>query len=257
MDPEQLIGQLIGGFLGGKKKRRKGGLDLGSLAFGGSRSGRRRGAGGLVNAGTLLTVGGLIWGALETMQQGGQAGQPGQPGTAPPSGPAPTAGSAAPRTAMGAGFGQVPGGPPPLPPPLPGASPVTPPGLSMPAPPPTEVPPALLPLIQLAVSAARADGELSDEEVALIRQRAADLGAGGLVDAELAARRPLETITAQFTTSEQRQMAYALAYAVVHGEDAVSPGERMYLTQLSRLLALGHDDVERLERETLSGAADA
>ena len=50
-------------------------------------------------------------------------------------------------------------------------------------------------------------------------------------------------------------MAYALAYAVVHGEGEVSTGERMYLTQLERLLRLDHQDVERIERETLSGDA--
>ena len=115
------------------------------------------------------------------------------------------------------------------------------------------MPPTLVPLVQLAVSAARADGELSDDEVAVIRTRAGELGAAALVDSELQQRRPLDTITPAFTTPEQRQMAYALAYAVVHGEDAVSVGERMYLTQLQRLLRLDHADVERIERETLAG----
>jgi uncharacterized membrane protein YebE (DUF533 family) len=115
------------------------------------------------------------------------------------------------------------------------------------------VPASLVPLVQLAVSAARADGELSDDEVATIRTRATALGAAGVVDAELQARRPLDSITPAFATPEQRQMAYALAYAVVHGEGEVSPGERMYLTQLSRLLALPSEDVERIERETLAG----
>ena len=115
------------------------------------------------------------------------------------------------------------------------------------------MPPALVPLVQLAVSAARADGELSDEEIAVIRMRAGELGAAALVDSELQQRRSLDTITPAFTTPEQRQMAYAIAYAVVHGEEAVSAGERMYLTQLQRLLSLDHADVERIERETLAG----
>ncbi len=110
--------------------------------------------------------------------------------------------------------------------------------------------------MQLAVSAAGADGEMSDDEVAVIRARASELGAATLVDAELRARRPLDAITPAFTTTEQRQIAYALAYAVVRGQDAVSAGERMYLTQLQRLLVLPHDDVERIERETLAGASD-
>jgi len=114
-----------------------------------------------------------------------------------------------------------------------------------------------VPLVQLAVSAARADGEMSDDEVAVVRMRAGELGAAALVDNELQQRRPLDTITSAFTTPDQRQVAYALAYAVVHGEDDVSVGERMYLTQLQRLLRLDHSDVERIERETLAGGGDS
>lgn len=240
MNPEQIIGQLLGGFLGGKKKRKRGGFGLPGL--GGYGGGSRSSGGGLINAGTLLTVGGLIWGALETMQQGSGSGATG-PGAPPPSGPpAPPL----PRGVMGTEAPPL-TVPPPLPP-IPGATPVV-----VSAAPPVPVPPSLVPLVQLAVSAARADGELSAEEVEVIRARAGELGAASLVDAELAAHRPLDTITPAFTTPEQRQMAYALAYAVVHGEDAVSPGERMYLTQLERLLRLDHQDVERIERETLSG----
>ena len=240
MNPEQIIGQLLGGFLGGKKKRKRGGFGLPGL--GGYGGGSRSSGGGLINAGTLLTVGGLIWGALETMQQGSGSGATG-PGAPPPSGPpAPPL----PRGVMGTEAPPL-TVPPPLPP-IPGATPV-----AASAAPPVPVPPSLVPLVQLAVSAARADGELSAEEVKVIRARAGELGAASLVDAELAAHRPLDTITPAFTTPEQRQMAYALAYAVVHGEDAVSPGERMYLTQLERLLRLDHQDVERIERETLSG----
>lgn len=232
-----MIGELIGGFLGGKQSRKRGGFGLPGL-------GARRRGGGLMSAGTLLTVGGLIWGALETMQQG-NAQAPGNPSAppSPPGAPPVPAASAPPRGVLSSP-GDV-GPPPPLPPPLPGAAPS---GIA------TDVPPTLLPLVQLAVSAARADGELSDDEVAVIRLRATALGAGAIVDGELQARRPLDSITPAFTTPEQRQMAYALAFAVVHGEGDVSPGERMYLTQLQRLLRLDTTDAERLERETLAGA---
>ena len=91
MDPEQIIGQLIGGFFGGKSKRSRGGFGLSTLGLGGR--GRATHGGGLVNAGTLLTVGGLIWGALETMQQTGAAA-----GSSGPAIPAPT-------TPAGAGTG--------------------------------------------------------------------------------------------------------------------------------------------------------
>lgn len=253
MDPEQIIGQLIGGFLGGKQKRRHGGLGLPGLGFGGSsHGGYRKKGGGLINAGTLLTVGGLIWGALETMQQGsataGGAGSPMPPSTP---GTVPQGGARGVMSGQASGPTPTVGGPPPLPP-IPGATPAPPA-----AAPALPVPEALLPLVQLAVSAARADGELSDEEGAVIRARAQALGAQALVDSELAARRPLESITPAFQSEEQRQVAYALAYAVVHGEDAVSPGERMYLTQLQRLLRLDHDEVERIERETLGGESNA
>ena len=242
MDPEQIIGQLIGGFLGGKKRRSRGGFGLSDLGLGG----HGRSGGGLINAGTLLTVGGLIWGALETMQQGGAAGAAGAPVPSTPGGP--TAGSA-----RGVLASDVPplAVPPPLPP-IPGANP---PPLEAAAPVP--IPPNLVPLVQLAVSAARADGEMSDDEIAVVRMRAGELGAAALVESELQQRRPLDTITPAFTTPEQRQVAYALAYAVVHGEDDVSVGERMYLTQLQRLLRLDHADVERIERETLAGGGDS
>jgi uncharacterized membrane protein YebE (DUF533 family) len=244
MDPEQIIGQLIGGFFGGKSKRSRGGFGVSTLGLGGR--GRTTHGGGLVNAGTLLTVGGLIWGAIETMQQGSVA--------TGHSGPAPAAPATSPggATARGAIAGTTPGlaVPPPLPP-IPGATPPLPDAAVV-----VPVPPALVPLVQLAVSAARADGELSDEEIAVIRTRAGELGAAALVDSELQQRRPLDAITPAFVTPEQRQMAYAIAYAVVHGADTVSAGERMYLTQLQRLLSLDHADVERIERETLAGDAD-
>lgn len=255
MDPERLIGELVGGFLGGKKKRRRGGLGLGIdvLTGGSSRGGYARKSGGLINAGTLLTVGGLIWGALETMQaQGGTA----TASTSPSAGPVPVGPPRSVMSTPAATPSASPGGggivvPPPLPP-IPGATPVA-------AVPPvpvgdTPVPATLLPLVQLAISAARADGEMSDEEQAAIRQKAQALGAQDLVDGELAARRPLESITTAFVTEEQRQVAYALAYAIVHGEEAVSPGERMYLTQLQRQLKLDHDTVAKIERDTLAGA---
>ena len=246
MDPEQIIGQLIGGFLGGKTKRSRGGFGLSNLGLGMGRSAYGR-SGGAVNAGTLLTVGGLIWGALETMQQQGSAS--GSTGAAVPAAPslpghAPARGVLAPDPP-----GLV--VPPPLPP-IPGATPTsTDAGASVPVPPP------LLPLVQLAVSAARADGDMSEDEVAVIRRRAGELGAESLVENELQQRRPLETIAQVFTTPEQRQLAYALAYAVVHGEDDVSTGERMYLTQLQRLLRLDYGDVERIERETLAGGGES
>lgn len=239
MDPEQIIGQLLGGFVG--RKRRRGGLL--NLALGGGRGG------GLLTGGTLLTAAGLVWGAIESMQGSGPgAAVPGDRRTSPtatPPSPTATPGTGAAATSRASMTGVSGTAPPLVPPPIPGATP-------SPDAPDVPVPPALLPLVQLAVSAARADGELSEEETVLIRARAHDLGAQALVDAELGARRPLEIITPAFTTTEQRQLVYALAFGIVHGEGDVSPGERMYLTQLSRLLSLSDDEVAKIEQAPLA-----
>lgn len=240
VQPEQIIGQLLGSLVGRKRSRRRSGL-LG-MALG------RRGRGTLLTGGTLLTAAGLVWGALESMQKSTVATGAGG-GTPPSSGPS----GSAPRGMTGA----VTTG---TPPPLPGhASPTTPPPL------PTAVPPsaapsqegggddvsAMLPLLYLAISAARADGELSADEQVEIRARAAELGVAGDVDRALTARQPLESLTAAFTSDEQRQAAYAVAFGIVHGDGVIAPGERMYLTQLARLLRLPSEDIETIERETL------
>lgn len=232
MSPDQIIGQLLGALVGRKKKRRRSGL-LG-MALGGSRRGS------LLTGGTLLTAAGLVWGALESMQARTVAAGPG-------AGP-------------GAG-GQ---GTPVVPPPLPGAPPLVPPPLPVvqapaaatSAGPGPETPPpdvsALLPLIQVAIGAARADGELSDAERGIIHAHAASVGLAAAVDRALTERPALDALAAAFTDDEQRRGAYALAYAVIHGDGIVSPGERMYLTQLGRVLRLSSDDVAIIERDALA-----
>lgn len=251
MQPEQIIGQLLGTLVGRKRSRRSGML---GMAMG------RRGRGSLLSGGTLLTAAGLVWGALESMQKStvptGNTG-----GTAPP---APPTGHA-PRGVMGSTPGAGTVVPPPLPttgqgagassgpPPLP-TQPGDPPPLpsSANAPAGGDGPVAdLLPLLHLAISAARADGELSAEEEAVIRERAAALGIASDVDRALGERSSLESLTGAFTSEAQRQAAYALAFGVIHGDGVVAPGERMYLTQLGRLLRLPAQDIETIERETL------
>ncbi len=229
MQPEQIIGQLLGSLVGRKRSRRRSGV-LGMAMGRGTR-------GSLLTGGTLLTAAGLVWGALESMQKSTVATGAG--------------GSAAPPSGRGAGV------PPPMP-----AHPTT----STPPPLPTAVPPspppmpgaadaasvnALLPMLHLAISAARADGELSADEQLDIRTRAGELGVGDQVSRALTERQPIESIAAAFTTDEQRQAAYALAFGVIRGDGVIAPGERMYLTQLARLLRLPQDDIDAIERETL------
>lgn len=230
MQPEQIIGQLLGALVGRKRTRRSGVL---GMAFGG----RRRG--GLLAGGALLTAAGLVWGALESMQKSTVAGGtgPGAPPWPPPSG-----GTPGPRGMVGG----VTSGAPVVPPPLPGAPVVAPPPL-----PGTEPASTALPLLRLAISAAHADGELSDEEREFIRTQAVSLGIVAEVEQALRERPPVDSLTAPFEDDEQRRAAYAIAFAVIHGDGVVSPGERMYLTQLARSLRLPHDDVETIERDAL------
>lgn len=222
MQPEQIVGQLLGALVGRKRKRkRKSGL-LG-MALGGRRGG------GLLAGGTLLTAAGLVWGALESMQKSTVAsGSSG--GGVPPAPPV------------------TPPGTPVVPPPLPGASaPVVPP----PLPDTTQAAVAALPLLRVAISAAHADGELSDDEREVIRTQASDLGLAAAVEEVLTERPAVDTLTAAFVTEEQRRAAYAVAWAVIEGDGVISPGERMYLTQLARALRLPPDDVDTIEREAL------
>jgi uncharacterized membrane protein YebE (DUF533 family) len=83
--PEDLIGALLRGAVGGRRKKSRGAMRF-----------LTGGRGSFINAGTLLTAAGLAWGAYETAMQQRQGG-----GSATPPGPTPAGGG-------------------PLPPPLPG-----------------------------------------------------------------------------------------------------------------------------------------
>lgn len=240
MDPERIIGQLLGSLVGRKRRRRSGLL---GMAMG------RGTRGGLLAGGTLLTAAGLVWGALESMQKStvptgaGGAAPPGTPPPASPPGAMGNAGAVVPPPLPGAPAAGVTA----VPPPLPGTAA---PAVSAEA----GARPAAtswLPLLQVAISAARADGELSAEEEQVIREQATALGVAGEVDRVLGERASLDTLAAAFSTDEQRRAAYAIAVAVVRGDDVLAPGERMFLTQWSRLLRLPHDDIETIEREAL------
>lgn len=239
MQPEQIIGQLLGTLVGRKRSRRSG--ILGMVLGGGSRGSR---GSSLLTGGTLLTAAGLVWGALESMQKStvasSGAGGGATPGSVPrsvmsPPAPVPPPIPGPPATAASSSV---------LPPPLPGSGPV-------PAEAPVQDAATLLPLVQIAIAAARADGELSADERAAIHDHAASVGLDAAVDQTMAERPSLDAVTSAFTTDQQRQAAYALAYAVIHGDGDISPGERMHLTQLARLLRLSHDDIATIERDAL------
>ena len=125
---------------------------------------------------------------------------------------------------------------------------------SVPVPPvpviPQPLPDPVLRLIRLAVSAARADGELSEKERALILARAREAGLEAVIEAELAAPHPLADIVRGLTHEEGRKELYILAYTIVRADETVSGAERIYLAQLAHQLGLDAAAVAALESET-------
>jgi uncharacterized membrane protein YebE (DUF533 family) len=217
-DIENLIGTMIGGTLQTRRKRSYG---AGRFLAGGSRS--------FVSASTLLTVGGLIWGVIETMQQQSASGQP-----APPPRP-----MAAPPPLPGAG--------PAVPPPIPGQT-VAPVDTSA-------IPSGAARLVRLLISAARADGEFSPVEQDAVLAKAREVGAESLVASELARPTPLASLVAGISDPSQRADLYTLAFAIVRADESVTGAERIYLAQLATLLGLDRDKAERLERDAVEKIA--
>jgi uncharacterized membrane protein YebE (DUF533 family) len=234
MNVEDLIGTMIEGALVGRRKRSRG-----------ARRYLRGGRSSLLNAGTLLTVGGLVWGVFETMQQKGhQAGGP-APAPAPQGSPTP------PRP-----FAQQ-GAPLAAPPPIPGApaaagetAAALPTGLDAAAAAAIEqIPEGAARIVRLTIAAARADGTLTDDEQATILEHARSAGAEALVQAEIARPTPLPRIVDGIADAQQRADLYLLAYGIVRADEAVSGAEQIFLAQLGALLGLDRLTINRLERE--------
>lgn len=240
MDPANLLGALVRGALIGKpRKRSKKALRY--LTGSGH-------TGGLVNAGTMLTAAGLAWGLFETWQnnQGNQAAGGGQWGGAP-SGSAP----AQPQAPSGAASTAAPQAPPPIP-----VVQTTPTDTSA----PTDVPPAMLRLARLTVSAARADGVLGSEEREAILAQARSVGAESFVLAELDRQAPLGDVLAGVSDPREKEALYALAFSIVRADESVTGAERIYLAQLAAHLGLDQAATVRLEQETaqkIDAQADA
>jgi uncharacterized membrane protein YebE (DUF533 family) len=175
------------------------------------------GKGSLLNASTLLALAGVAWGVYETMSQKPAAGGASAPGGVPP----------------------VPAGPPtPTPPPLPGSAPRA---------PVAEVPADVVRLIRLVISAARADGSLSQPEQDAILEHARAVGADGIVERELQSAFTLSQIVAGVTDPRQREELYTMAFAIVRGDEQVTGGERIYLAQLAHQLGLDAEATRRIE----------
>jgi uncharacterized membrane protein YebE (DUF533 family) len=217
MHPDFLIDGVLRSVLGGGRKRSRRALRY-----------LRHGHGSFwTHPTTLLTAAGLAWGVYDTLsnktQDGSQWGggsAPGPAGGPPPASPGPSA---------------------PLPPP---------PDLGGTAVPAAPVDAEALRLVQLAISAANADGAMTEQERAAVVQQAQAAGVGEVVDRELDQRRPLADLIAGVTDPAQRATLYVLAFTVVRADEQVSGAERIYLAQLAHLLGLDPATVQRLETDT-------
>ena len=105
-------------------------------------------------------------------------------------------------------------------------------------------------VIRLAVSAAKADGTLTEQERALILGRAQEAGLESAVEAELGQSRPLADIVRGVTDDQMKKELYVLAFTIVRADEAVSGAERIYLAQLAHQLGLDVATVSSLENET-------
>ena len=107
-------------------------------------------------------------------------------------------------------------------------------------------------IIRLAVSAAKADGTLSDQEREAILAHAREAGLESVVEAELAQTRQLADIVRGVTDPAIRKDLYVLAFAIVRADETVSGAERIYLAQLAHQLGLDPAAVQAIEAETSS-----
>ena len=105
-------------------------------------------------------------------------------------------------------------------------------------------------IIRLAVSAAKADGTLSDDERGLIMERARQAGLESIVEAELSQTRPLADIVRGVTDPAIKNELYILAFTIVRADENVSGAERIYLAQLAHQLGLDAAAAQALETET-------
>jgi uncharacterized membrane protein YebE (DUF533 family) len=235
MDESMLLRGVLGSVFGGRRKRSRRALGHLTGGLGGSLLGTV-----LSHPTAALTAAGVAWGIFETLQnQGGAAtGQGGQwaGGAAPPNQPQPTQ-TLPTQTLPTQTWGPPSGGPAASVPPLPVASP---PGVSV----------DVLRLVRLAVSAASADGAMSDQERAAVVEQAKNAGVADIVEQELQHRRPLAEIVGGVTDPVQRATLYVLAFTVLRADEAVNGAERIYLAQLAHLLNLDPPSVSKLEADT-------
>jgi uncharacterized membrane protein YebE (DUF533 family) len=111
------------------------------------------------------------------------------------------------------------------------------------------VSPEALRIVRLAISAAYADGSVSDVERAAILDQAKTAGVAQIVEAEMQQPRTLAEIVSGVSDAAQRATMYVLAYSMVRGDEQPSGAERIYLAQLAHLLGLDAATVQELEQK--------
>jgi uncharacterized membrane protein YebE (DUF533 family) len=109
------------------------------------------------------------------------------------------------------------------------------------------VTPDVLRVIRLSLSAASADGTLTETEREAILTQARAVGAEALVASDLRSPRRPADLLADVTDAVQRAHLYSIAFAIVRADEAVTAPERTYLTEVADALKLDADTVARLE----------
>jgi uncharacterized membrane protein YebE (DUF533 family) len=118
---------------------------------------------------------------------------------------------------------------------------------------PADLPNPVLQMIRLAVSASRADGELTAQERTLILERAKAAGLEAIIEPELTqTSRPLSEIVQGITDPAACREFYTLAFTIVRADEVVTGAERIYLAQLAHRLGLDPATVAAIEAETTS-----
>ncbi len=220
MDESALLKGVLSAVLGGRGHRRRSRRALNYL------TGGHRGS-FWTNPSTLLTAAGVAWGIYETMQQSGSVDSTGSMGSAGSGG--------------SGGLGSVGSQ---------GSSPVG--SQSSGSAGSQNVSPEALRIVRLAISAAYADGSVSDTERAAILDHAKTAGVGELIGAELQQPRPLAEIVSGVADVAQRATMYVLAFSMVRGDEQPTGAERIYLAQLANLLGLDVATVQELEQKAAS-----
>jgi uncharacterized membrane protein YebE (DUF533 family) len=219
MNPDFLIRGVLGSVLGSGRKRSRGALR--HLTGGGGSFWTR--------PTTLLTAAGVAWGIYETLQRqpgGGQQAGGGVGGAlSGASGGGMSSAGATPVSAASV-------------PPIPGSASAG------------DADAETLRVVRLAISAANADGVMTDKERAAVIQQAKAAGVGDVVERELNHPRPLAEIVAGVTDQAERATLYVLAFTVLRADEQVNGAERIYLAQLAHLLNLDPPTIQTLEKDT-------